>query len=378
MKTAIVAGGTHLFGKEIIALELGKGLHERGHEVVYVSSLWCGDGEFGRRLQALGIPARFMRLGFISASLRLDCVRMTLDQLARVPGLWRAYAAFLREEAPDQVIHTNWHHLLVLWPWLNAARDWFWVHDIAPNKRQYRVVFQNLDRKLRGWIAVSQAVSDSLRELGIPPEKIAVIHNGIEDPAKGTELAEPESSPVRIGIVGQVAEWKGHRDLVEAFSRIAAETDGVELHIVGKGPEEFQASLREQASLAGISDRVCWHGFVKDRGQIYRGLHICVAPSRFEEPFGLVALEASFFGLPTVVTRSGGLPEVIEQGVTGLLVEIGNVEQLAASLRRLIFDPQERRSFGAAARERALRLFELQCFVSNFEDLLKKAGPGNA
>ena len=71
----------------------------------------------------------------------------------------------------------------------------------------------------------------------------------------------------------------------------------------------------------GVIELVRWHEFVPDRRDIYGNLDVCVMPSRTAEPFGLSALEAGFFGLPSVVTRRGGLPEIIEHEVNGLVVE---------------------------------------------------------
>src|SRR5687768_16657497 len=115
MTIAIVCGAGIVSGKEIMALELGSGLHAAGHSVVYVTSQW-GDGHFSRRLRAMDFPFYRMRLGFISAALSVDSIRMTADQMARWPKLVYDYRRFLAQEQPRHVIHTNWHHLLLLWP----------------------------------------------------------------------------------------------------------------------------------------------------------------------------------------------------------------------------------------------------------------------
>ena len=117
MTIAIICGAGMVSGKEIMALELGEGIRGRGIPIVYVTSRW-GDGEFSRRLNAQDFRSYRMQLGFISATLSLDCIRMTADQLVRWPKLIYDYRRFLAREQPCQVIHTNWHHLLMLWPLL--------------------------------------------------------------------------------------------------------------------------------------------------------------------------------------------------------------------------------------------------------------------
>lgn len=369
MKIAIVCGAGMVSGKEIMALELGAGLRDHGHDVVFVTSLW-GDGKFRARLEAERFPKRCMRLGFISATLSLDCLRMTLDQLVRVPGLWWDYARFLRQEKRQQVIHTNWHHLLMLWPFLQKHRDWFWLHEVVPDRPQYRFVFQRLGRRLRGFIPVSDAVKVSLLRIGIPEHQIHVVHNGLADPMAGGDVSAPAWPGVRVGIVGQVGAWKGHTDLLEAFARNAAAFPNAELHVFGDNTTEFVLHLKQRAQELNLEERIVWHGFVSDRRQIYPALDVCVVPSRTPDPLPTVAIEAAFFGLPVIASCSGGLPEIVEDEATGFLFEAGNVEQLSERLSRLLGNAALRHQMGAAARELALKRFSRERFVVDFELLL--------
>lgn len=366
MKVVIVAGGAALFGKETIALELGAGLRASGVDVSFISSLWCGDGAFGKRLQHLGIPAHFMRLGFISASLRLDCMWWTLDQLLHWPGLMLDFRRLLRREKPPHIIHTNWHHLLLLLPLLDAKRDVFWLHESVPDARQYRRVFGWLSRRLRCFVCVSHAVAESLRQIGIPEEKIHVIHNGLTDPSVKMTARSVRGNGVNIGIVGQVGAWKGHEDLVEAFALVAGRHPEARLHIFGPDEREFADYLKQRAASLGIAAHLVWHGFVSDRAKIYSEMDICVVPSRFHEPFGLIVVEAAFFGLPVIATRRGGLPEIIEDGVTGYLVEAERPPELAQRLEELLRSAALRETMGVAARLRARQHFSRERFVGDF------------
>ncbi len=366
LKVLIVAGGAALFGKETIALELGDGLRASGVDVSFISSLWCGEGAFGKRLQRLGIPAHFMRLGFISATLRLDCMWWTLDQLLHWPELMLDFRRLLRREQPPHIIHTNWHHLLLLLPLLDAKRDVFWLHESVPDKPQYRWVFGWLARRLRGFVPVSNAVAESLRQIGIPATKIQVIHNGLSDPSSGLPARPAGGGEVNIGIVGQVGAWKGHEDLVEAFALVAGRHPEARLHIFGPDEREFADHLKQRAATLGLAARLVWHGFVRERARIYRAMDICAVPSRFAEPFGLVAVEAAFFGLPVVATRKGGLPEIVEDGVTGYLVEAERPQELAQRLGELLRSAALRETMGVAARLRARQHFSRERFVGDF------------
>ena len=365
----IICGAGLLSGKEMMALELGQGLRQAGHEVSYVTSLW-GDGKFRARLDELGFTKACMRIGFISATLTLECLRMTADQLLRVPGLWLDYARFLRKETPDQIIHTNWHHLLVLWPFLNTRRDWFWLHDVIPDKPQYRKVFGGLSRRMRGFAPVSQAVKESLLRIGIPEDKIHVIHNGLTNPVPEKYAPRQVGNRVRLGIVGQVAPWKGQQGLLEAFSLIATKYPASELHVFGDGSLDYVNELKQRAEVLGLGSRLFWHGFVAERAAIYSLIDLCVVPSRATEALPTVAIEAAFFGLPVIASRIGGLPEIVQNAVTGFLVEPGHPVELAARLDELLGDAEMRRRMGAAAEQHARTHFSQERFVTEFLGLM--------
>jgi glycosyltransferase involved in cell wall biosynthesis len=372
VKVAIVCGAGIVSGKEIMALELAKGLRKKGCSVDVVTSFW-GNGEFLRRLQDEKLPAHVMRLGFISASFNFESIRMTAHQMLYWPGLLKSYKRFLNNVKPEKVIHTNWQHLLLLWPCLNAKRDFFWVHDITPRTLRYRKLFRTLDARLRSFVPVSYAVAESLKNVGIDKAKIHVIHSGIEDTTREMDAPNSEKPATGIGIVGQVAPWKGHEDLLPAFAQVVASFPATQLHVFGKGRRDYQARLKKEAATLGISEKIVWHGFVNDRAKIYQSMDICVVPSRCDEALGMVAIEAGLCGIPVVASRRGGLQEVIEDQVTGLLFPSGDIEQLASSLNRLLGDAHLRQEMGKQARLRVAQSFGRDRFIGDFFQLLKAA-----
>ena len=371
MKAAIICGAGMISGKEIMALELGRGLRDAGNEISYVTSLW-GDVKYRSRLQELKFNVTSMRIGFISATLTLECLRMTADQLLRVPGLWLDYRRFLRRETPDQIIHTNWHHLLILWPFLNPGRDWFWLHEMIPDKPQYRKVFGALSRRLRGFVPVSQAVKESLLRIGIPEDKIHVIHNGLADPVPVGGVPPKDWKGIHIGIAGQVAPWKGHQDLLEAFALIAARHPDSELHVFGDGSLDFIVELKRRAEALKLSSRLVWHGFVADRCKIYGQMDLCIVPSQTSDPLPTTAIEAAFFGLPVIASRMGGLPEIVQHNVTGFLVHPSKPAELAERMNEVLGDAELRHRMGAAAAKHSRKHFSRDRFVAEFVSLMSQ------
>jgi glycosyltransferase involved in cell wall biosynthesis len=368
----IVCGAGYVSGKEIVTLELALGLRNRHWGVQLVTSTWH-NGDFRRRLEVSGLIYNVLPLGFVSATLSRACMLMTAEQMWRWPEALLKYRRLLNSVAPAKVIHTNWHHLLLLLPFLDCERDIFWVHETIPNKPRYRRIFRLIARRLRCFVTVSHSVAESLESVGILRNQIRTIHNGMSMFGSMRQLGTPSCKPwsgVRLGIIGQVGLWKGHEDLIQAFGMLTKSHPGVELHVFGQASVEAEGRLRTLEHQHDVANRVVHHGFVCDRAKIYEQIDVCVVPSRFAEPFGLVALEAGMCGLPVVASRVGGLPEIVKDGETGFLVESSNPRQLCEGLRKLLDDGKLRQRMGEAARRFTVTHFNVARFTKRFDSLL--------
>ena len=346
-----------------MALELGQALRVNGEDVVFLASCW-NNNDFLTHLQIADLPAKTLHLGFISAKLTTRCLRMTGEQIWHLPELYWRYEHLLRAVKPKRVIHTNWHHLLLLLPFLRSDRDIYWLHEFVPNCGRYRRVFGLFARRLRCFVCVSQAVAGSLRQLGISESQIHVIHNGITDP--GLAQSRWPSAPFRIGIIGQVGAWKGHDDLLIAFSLAHRRFPNCELHVFGNGERGYREQLELKCGELGIWKSVNWHEFVPDRSAIYSNLDLCVVPSRSQDPLPTTAIEAGFSGLPVIATRRGGLPEIIEDEVNGLLVEAERPAEIAGAICRLLADRELWRRLSHNARLFAAERFGRERFAREF------------
>lgn len=365
----IVAPGGLVSGKEIMTLTLAEGLRAGGWQPRIMTSVW-GTGEFRRRLDADGFAYESLPLGFISLSLRPEIARMTWGQIERWPELVRGYRRILRETRPGAVVHTNWHHALLLLPWLDSGRDIYWAHEFAPTTKRYAVIFRMIAKRVARIVCISRAVAQNLQALGIAPAKLAVIHNGTD--LCGSQPPPLGAGPLRVGIVGQVIAWKGHEDVLQAIALLAKQGRACELSIFGSGPPDYIEQLKAQAKKLGIDNLVHWRGFVADRAAIYNNIDVCVVPSRDPEPFGMAALEAGACARPVVCTAAGGLGEIVEDGTTGLVIPPRQPDSLAAALAKFIGDRNLLRSMGAAAQRRAAADFSRKAFIDRFIALLLK------
>ena len=143
---------------------------------------------------------------------------------------------------------------------------------------------------------------------------------------------------------------------------LSKEMPDLRLEFAGSGPAEDE--LRTQCRELGVAEKVTFLGWQQDLESVFRRWDVFCLPS-LEEGFGLAALEAMASGLPVIATSVGGLPEIVEDGVTGCLVPPSDPRALAASLRKLLHDGALRQAMGASAHRRVTDHFSVDRMVRN-------------
>ena len=159
------------------------------------------------------------------------------------------------------------------------------------------------------------------------------------------------------------------RDVVRIFAKVAARTPSV-LVMVGDGPE--RPAAEEEARALGVSNSVFFLGKIETVAPLLASADVFLLPTS-SESFGLSALEAMASGVPVVGSDSGGLPEVVTNGVTGLLYPVGDVDSMAAGVLSIITDPSRQADMGAAGADDARNRFALDTVVSQYEELYRSA-----
>ncbi|MFZ0699050.1 MAG: glycosyltransferase family 4 protein [Thermoplasmata archaeon] len=204
-------------------------------------------------------------------------------------------------------------------------------------------------------VALTAPEARSLASLGVDRDRIRIIPNGIElEDFLPPRTVARRVGPLRILYVGRIdTEQKGLEDLLRAIAELGRATE-VSLRVVG---EDWGAAptLRILSRRLGIESVVVWTGVVSPAAlrEEYASADLFVLPSRFE-PFGIVLLEAMASGLPVIATRVGGIPEVVTDGRTGVLVPPRDPSALAAALGRLANDSELRTHMGNEGRARAM------------------------
>ena len=197
-------------------------------------------------------------------------------------------------------------------------------------------------------IAISSGLARYLTETeGFDPSVFTVIHYGIEP---GLPPPPPPEAP-RLLAVGRLIPIKGFDVLLQAFARVRADVPGSTLEIAGDGP--LADELRRSAP-----EGVTFLGRVAPVRELYERNAIVVVPSH-GEGFGMVALEAAERGRAAIVSDVGGLPEIVSDGETGIVVPPGDVDALTRAIAGLAGDVARTRSYGDAARRRAVAQFSV-------------------
>lgn len=212
------------------------------------------------------------------------------------------------------------------------------------------------------------------------PANWTVLHNGIDTsdftpPAPGVPARlpagmVPEGHGPVVMVLAALRDFKGIRHAVDAWPAVLREHPTAHLLLVGSGSEED--ALRRQVAELGLQERVTFAGMRLDVPDLVRAVDMTVLPSVFGENLPTVLMEAGACGKPVVASRIGGIPDIVEDGVTGLLVPPSDPGAIAAAVVRLLDDPQERERMGAAGRARVLEHFSAQVWAQRLAALYRE------
>lgn len=232
-------------------------------------------------------------------------------------------------------------------------------------------------KRMDAVLANSQAVATQLRAEGVSASRLHMIYSGIA--ADQTRGISREDARRRLDIpaeafvivcVANLIPYKGHRDLLEALVLAAPEMPSPWVLLVVGRDDGIAASLKDYAARHGIDDNIRWTGESHEVPSLLAASDIAVLASH-EEGLPKSILEAMAAGLPAVVTRVGGNPEIVSDGVTGLLVEPHDPPSLSDAILRLAGGLELRGRMGFAGRARVDESFQLAACVAAYEDVYR-------
>ena len=220
------------------------------------------------------------------------------------------------------------------------------AYSIAHTKWMRRAL-PVVSRLVRRFTCVSRNLAEFFATLGVPLEKMVTIYNGVDIERYAPGASRAELRPVvRIGAVGRLVAEKDYPTFLAALAILKADNVRFFAEIAGDGP--LAAELKGLAQSLGLHDVLAFRGTCENVAAFLRELDIYVLSSR-HEGLPIAVLEAMATALPVVATRITAIPEIIEDGRTGMLVPPGDPEAMAAAIRELAKDARKRRLLGEAA-----------------------------
>lgn len=242
--------------------------------------------------------------------------------------------------------------------------------EIEPEKvGRYRL--QELDAV----IAISRHVERALIAGGVDQRTVRTIYSGIDRVRSGAEMLERTTiyrsaglpnEAVLLGTVAHLFPRKGYDVMLKALPSIIRTLPAVHYVVIGTGDGSYEQRLRELSAELGISDHVHFVGFQQDVNPFLEAMSLYVHPARMEG-FGIAVVEALAAGKAVVATNVGGLPEVVEEGETGLLVAPDDPQALTAAVLSLLRDDGRRRAMGERAVKWVRERFDLRASVRAME-----------
>ena len=242
-------------------------------------------------------------------------------------------------------------------------------------------VYEFLDSKalkrLDGAVAVSEAVREDLIKRGISKEKIVTIYNGIrtdhlQEEFEGLEIRRRyllRQDDFVIGTAGRLSEEKGHGYLIRTIPYLAKEIKNIKLIIAGDGP--LRADLEYLVEKLGISNHVRLIGYEKNIETFLSVIDLFILPS-LTEGLPISLLEAMALGKPVIGSRVGGIKEVIQNGINGVLIPPMDVKALSESIRSLYRDSEARRIMGSEGKRHIGIHFSSRAMASEYKELYRK------
>ncbi|MDD3717775.1 MAG: glycosyltransferase [Actinomycetota bacterium] len=219
-------------------------------------------------------------------------------------------------------------------------------------------------------LAVSGAASEALVALGVPRRKVRTLYNGIDlasvKPERGRESVrvewDIEANAPLVGMVGRLVDWKGPDVFLRAAAAIARELSGARFMLVGDatfGEKSYVDELKGMCADLGLEEKVVFTGFRSDVAEIMASLDLLVHASVLPDPLPTVLIEAMALGIPVIAAAGGGVGEIVEDGVTGLVVPPGDAEGMAVAALRVLGRRDEAVRMGEAGKKRAAEVFDI-------------------
>jgi len=371
-------------GGEVSLFNLVTHLDRRKFEPIVVLAQ---EGELREKLSRVGIEVHVLPLGSDVGEVRKDSLvgarSISFGQIAQIAlYVWRL-SRFLRARGA-QIVHANSLKADILGAF--AARlagvpiIWHVRDRIADDYLPLTAAraFRLACRFLPSFVIVNSMAT--METLHLPRTRRArvlyngVVHDGLpldDFPSSSASNGDGHGAPV-IALVGRISPWKGQDIFLRAAAEVVKEFPDARFQIIGAplfGEEDFEREVRALCASLGLDENVEWLGFRRDVPALVARCDLLVHASKTGEPFGQVVVEAMMAAKPVVATRGGGIPEIVLDGETGLLVPMNDAPSMASAILEILRDPQRAREMGSNGQARAHSTFTIERTAAKVEDV---------
>ncbi len=359
MKIVRVINSLHNGGVQLRLERVARDLVERGHDVTIVCTV--EEGPNAERTREAGV--------------HVECLPM---RKWKSPGYWGTLARFLRRTKPH-VVHS---HLFRQNAPATIAARLAGIHKVHAQthlvntyrNREWIYADRILSRLRTTMLAVSEGVAEDIRRAlePFPPPRLRVLYNGVDL----APFEKPDREECRAGIrhefslpsdaflivnLARLHPEKNQEQLIDVFSRVAADHPKARLLFAGEGEE--RSTLETRAAKQGVGGAVIFAGQRNDVPQLLKACDVFVLPS-IQEGFSNAILEAMAAGLPVVASDTGGAREVVSEGKNGFVVPVRNAPRLEEKLRQLTHDAQLAHTLGNESL-RVVQAFSHETMIEN-------------
>lgn len=291
----------------------------------------------------------------------------------------------LEDGRPFDVVYSNTVAIFggaVYAKWRGRPHVWH-IREIVASSPRLTSLFQGVVALLASKVICNSHQTRLWIQTKRTAARCQVIWNGVAS-AEPAERRSLERARLRIAddevvfaMAGRINQWKGQSLLVDAFERLCREgVRTARLLIVGSaytGQEHFEEALAARIAQSEFAARISWEPFRPDVEAVWESSDVVVVPSTDPEPFGRVAIEAMAFAKPVIAAAHGGLVEIVEDGVTGMLFVPRQADALAQAMRALAIDAVLRMSMGSKARDRQREVFSVEAYANQVAAALSSA-----
>lgn len=376
MNILILHSSSDLYGASKILISTVQVFNKDGHEVLVVLT---EDGPLVRELQQMGANVVFIRLGILRRKYKTP-----MGILNRLLVMRKAYFSIkqLIKQRNITLVYSNTTAVLIgafVAKKLNIKHIWH-VHEILENpKWLYLFLGVILNKFSTKVIVVSEAVKKSWVKY-VPVKKLQLIYSGIDyspyfiTSRKLKTTLGIEDDVTVIGMIGRVHFWKGQ----DYFLRIAAELNkrisGIKFVLIGDaypGNEFLYEKIDHLIKVGNLESVVIDLGYRSDVPELLQGFDIFILPSTLPDPFPTVLLEAMASAIPVVATRQGGAMEMIEENISGCLIELNAPFEASLQIENLIGNKTLRKQMGEAGRKKVLAAYSADAFEKKMLKILE-------